>query len=69
MINFLPFTKKNWIQNTTNLMNYTWNIVKNVCYWFTSENVLINGIYNLDLSKIWTGQYNPSNKIIITVFL
>ncbi len=26
----LPFTKKEWIQNTTNLINYTWNIVKNV---------------------------------------
>ncbi len=23
MINFLPFTKKNWIQNTRNLINYT----------------------------------------------
>ncbi len=30
MIDILPFTKKKWIQNTTNLINYTWNIVKNV---------------------------------------
>ncbi len=30
MINFLPFTKKNWIQYTTNLINYIWSIGKNV---------------------------------------
>ncbi len=30
MINFLPFTKKNQIQHTTNLKNYTWNIVQNL---------------------------------------
>ncbi len=30
MINFFHFTKKNWIQNTTNLINYNLNIVKNV---------------------------------------
>ncbi len=62
MVNFLPFTKKNLIQNTTNLINYTLNIVKEK-YWFTSENkcnkIVRNiYIYNLDVSKISIGQFN-----------
>jgi len=52
---------KDWIQNKTNLINYTWNILKvvdlpvKVFFFFNSKN-----IYKVDLSKILTGQFKPS---------
>ncbi len=69
------FYKKNWIQNTINLINYTWNIVKNLIvidlpvkiYLWKFNKITKRYIYNVDVSKILIGQYNPSNEIIITV--
>ncbi len=65
MINLLPFAKKDWIQNTANLKNYTWNIVENV---IVIDLPLKNGnkiakeyVYNVDVSNILIGQYKPSN--------